>query len=336
MPSGSPIGEGFRTAFRNPAVVLAEIAWRWTFGAATLALMAASFFAYLSTLPVTKAEVLALHSHLQWLVADAIAHIARASIPVLLRITAILLPAVFVLWIAAASLGRAATLKALVPRGDGHSAPPLGFGQKPMRSMVALSFLRSSIALASLIGFFGALIVAAMAAARSGDAGAAVFLAIFAALAVIISVAGSRMNWFLSLATLFAIRDGADSFTALSSAAGLLRRRTATFLTAGAVFGTMRAVLFVLVAVVWALLLSVAGKLPTAASAGLLIATTLAYFAVDDFFCIARLATYVALDEHDRTPPPPASQFVPPTPELPPEVPAVSGPVFPIAGPAAS
>ncbi|MFZ3211271.1 MAG: hypothetical protein WA188_07125 [Terriglobales bacterium] len=45
MVSRSPISEGFRRAFREPTIVLAEIAWRWSFGLAALALVAGSLFA---------------------------------------------------------------------------------------------------------------------------------------------------------------------------------------------------------------------------------------------------------------------------------------------------
>ncbi len=104
MFSEFPISEGFRTAFREPAIVLAEIAWRWSFGLAALALAAGSLFAYLATLPVTGIELLAAaQRHPRWLIADAIGHMLRGG-PRLVMAAAIVLPAIFVLWIAAATL----------------------------------------------------------------------------------------------------------------------------------------------------------------------------------------------------------------------------------------
>jgi hypothetical protein len=309
MTSDSPIGDGLRTAFRNPLIVMAEIAWRWAFGLAVLALVGGSFFAYLNTVPITNVEILALRSHVGWLVADAIGHILHASVPLLLRITAILLPAILLLWVAAASAGRAATLKALLRREEAVAS----------KSMVGVSFLRASVRLASLIAYLGAFIVAGLAAARSGEIRPGILLAIFAVLAVIIGLVRSRVDWFWHLAAIFVVRDGDDAFTAVSRAARLFRRHTGACVIAGAVFGTIRVVLFAFVAISWLLVLSIAGRLPLAPTVVLFSAVTLAYFAVCDFLYIARLAAYVALDEHDRTPPSSVTDLVPPAPELAPK-----------------
>jgi hypothetical protein len=310
MPSPSPISDGFRQAFREPAVVLAEIAWRWAFGLAALALTIACFFAYLNTLTVTRIELLALRSHSPWLVAGAIGHIVYGSGPRLARIAAILLPALFVLWIAAASFGRAATLKALLRRHGIVLGPQLG-----------LNTLRASVTLASLIGYLGALILAGHAAAADGDNRFAIFLLIFVVLATVISIVRSRVNWFFYLAAIFGARDGDETFTAISKAAGLFRRNAGRFLGAGAVFGTIHGVLFAFAAIIWLLLLSLAGNLSASLIVVLLAITTLWYFALCDFLYIARLAAYVAVDEQDRTPPAArvaaAPEPMPPFPEPP-------------------
>jgi hypothetical protein len=111
------------------------------------------------------------------------------------------------------------------------------------------------------------------------------------------------VNWFLYLAAIFAARDGDETFAAIPKAVGLVRRNVGAFLGTGAVFGTIHAVLFAFFAITWLLALSLAGKLPRMPTAIVLVSITLAYFALYDFFSISRLAMYVALDEHDRTPP---------------------------------
>ncbi len=292
MPSSSPIGDGFRQAIRDPALVLAEIAWRWTFGVAALALTIACFSAYLNSLTVSRIEHLALRSHSPWLVVGAIGHILYGSGPHLARIAAILLPSLFVLWIAAASFGRTATLKALLRRDRIALGPQLG-----------LNILRASLTLASLIGYLGALILAGHAAAADGDNRVAIFLLIFVVLATVISIVRSRVNWFFYLAEIFAARDDGETFTAISKAAGLFRRNARRFLGTGAVFGTIHGVLFAFAAIAWLLPLSLTGKLPASVTAVLLATITLSYFALCDFLYIARLAAYIALDEQDRTPP---------------------------------
>lgn len=323
MPAASPINDGFRTAFREPAIALAEIAWRWSFGLAALALAIGSFFAYLDTLPASNVEILALRSRIPWLVADVIGQIARGSGLRLAMAAAIALPAVFVLWIAAATLGRAATLKALLRReGRLALAPQLG-----------LNFLRASVGLASLIGYLGALILAGRAADRGGDARAGILLVVFVVLGTAITMVRSRLNWFLCLGAIPAARDGHDTFTAIGEAAGLFRRHPGMFAGAGAVFGTIHGVLYAFCTVVCLLALSLTDKAPPAATLFLLAVITLAYFAAVDFLYIARLAAYVAIDESDRTPPPVAvaPESLPPAPEPPPmpDLPPVSEPGLP-------
>lgn len=321
MVSESPISRGFRTAFREPAIVLAEIAWRWGFGLAVLALAAGSLFAYLATLPVSKFELMALRGHPRWLIADAIGHILHGS-PRLVMAAAIVLPAIFVLWVAAATIGRAVTLKALLRR-EGRLAfsPHLG-----------LNFLRASVILAALIGYLGAAILAGRAAGTT-DVRPGVFFVVFVVLGTAVAIVRSRVNWFLCLGAIPAARNGHDTFTAISEAAGLFRRHPGRFTGAGALFGTIHGVLFAFCTVVCLLALSLANKVPPAATLFLLAVITLAYFAVVDFLYIARLAAYVAIDESDRTPPPVAvaPESLPPAPEaLPmPDLPPVSDPGLP-------
>ncbi len=322
MGSESPVSEGFRRAFREPAIVLAEIAWRWTFGLAALALAAGSLFAYLAMLPVSKFELLALRGHTRWLIADAAGHILHGG-PRLVRVVAIVLPAIFMLWVAAASLGRAATLKALLRREASVALAPQ-FG---------LNFLRAGVALASVVGCLGAAILAGRAAAGPGGVRPGVFLVIFGALGTAIALVRSRVNWFLCLGAIPAARDGHDTFTAIGEAGGLFRRHPGTFAGAGAVFGTIHGVLFAFTTVVCLLAPSLAGKVPPGVTLFLLAGITLAYFAAVDFLYIARLAAYVAIDEGDRMPPPVAvaPESLPPAPEAPPmpDLPPVSEPGLP-------
>ena len=293
MPSASPIVDGFRRTFRDPAIVLAEIAWRWTFGMAALALAIACFSVYLDTLAVTNIELMALRSHLPWLVADAIGHMLYGSGARLARIAAILLPAMLTLWIALASFGRAATLKALLRLED----------RIPLRPQLGLNILRASVMLGSLIGYVGALIVAGHAASADRTNRPGAFLLVFILLAAAITIVRSRANWFCYLAAIFGARDRDETFTAISKAAGLFRRHTGTFLGVGAVFSTIHAVLFAFATIICLLALSLAGKLPGTVTVLLLAAITLSYFALCDFLYVARLAAYVVLDEQDRTPP---------------------------------
>jgi len=306
MASESPISEGFRTAFREPAIALAEIAWRWTFGLAVLALAIGSLLAYLDTVTVSNAEVLALRGHSLGLIADAIGHILQTGSR-LASAAAIVLPAIFGLWVVAATMGRAATLKALLGREVRIALSP----------QLGLNVLRASVTLASVVGYLGAAILAGRAASDDSSVRMGIFLLAFVVLGGAVTMVRSRVNWFLSLGAIFAARGGRDTFSAVSEAVALFRRHAGKFAGAGAVFGTIHGVLFAFTTVFCLLALSLAGTVPPAATVFLLTVITLAYLAVVDFLDIARLATYVAIDESDRTSPL-AVAPEPPMPTLPP------------------
>jgi hypothetical protein len=298
MASDSPIREGFRTAFRNPVIVLAEIAWRWAFGAAALALIGASFLAYLTTFTVTDVDALELRSHMRRFLVDAIGHILLGSGPLLLRIAAILAPAVFVLWVFIASVGRTATLNALLGRTD----------YIPVRPQFTLNFLRASVLFASFIAYIGALLLAGRAAATADDIRPSIFIVLFVIAGTAIAVIRSRLDWFLSVAAITAARAENDSLGAVNAAVHLFRRRIGIFVSAGAVFRAIHIVLFAVATVLVLLSLSIRSVIDVA----LIIAITLAYFALLDFLHVARLAAYVAIDEIDRRAPPAPTAVEPP------------------------
>lgn len=293
-----PVREGFRTAIYRPAVVLAEVAWRWTFGAAALVLTAAALALYLRTLPVSNIELLIFHGHPRFQLAAALAHAIQGGAG-LLRVVAILIPAVSALWIVAGSIGRAATLKALLPQDDRVSLAPQ-FG---------LNFLRAGMTLASAIAYLGAAIASANFSFRQDVPRPGVFLAIFLLLVFGITMVRSRVNWFLYLGAIFAARDRRDTMGSIADAAALFRRYPGAFIGTGAIFGVLHGFIFVIALTV---ALAVSGSsLPRIAVAVLLSGITLFYCAVCDFLYIARLAGYVALYEGDRTPPPAPVQAVP-------------------------
>src|SRR5712692_12010628 len=114
MKQRSPTLEGFRAIFRQPSFGLAEIAWRWSYGVAAGLLVTFSFLEYLGTLAVTRKERFLLRTRQPVLISQAIAHIFRGSAPRMVAAIIVLALALALAWIGIASLGRAATVKALL------------------------------------------------------------------------------------------------------------------------------------------------------------------------------------------------------------------------------
>src|SRR5579864_7994321 len=112
--SNSPTAAAFRAAFRRPSVSLAEIMWRWSAGGTATALFVFGVLEYLHTLPVTNVELLFLRTRHPYLVAEAIAHILRGSLNRAVMSALLAAFMLALLWVIVASVGRIATVGALL------------------------------------------------------------------------------------------------------------------------------------------------------------------------------------------------------------------------------
>jgi hypothetical protein len=309
----SPTAEGFRAAFRQPSVALAEISWRWVTGACATAVFFFGLVEYLKSLPVTSGELLFLKSRQPYLIGQAIAHILRGSLNrvALAALLAILLLGLF--WIVAGSVGRITTVRALLEyfRSDASRylsatgamndaerelAGNVAKDRLSVRGLFRLNFWRAIAAMAAVLGFVGASIVAGFVSTDANPRPGLAFL-LFLLLAALICIAWSGLNWWLSLASMFAVRDGSDAGGAISAAVSFCRER------AGAVSAvsvwTWLAHLVVLVGgvTIISMPLGLAAILPWRVVLFVTILVALAYFAVADWLYTARLAGYVCIAE---------------------------------------
>ena len=220
-----------------------------------------------------------------------------------------LAPAIAVLWIAAATLGRVITLDALMatpvilseaPRevGDAEPKDPEAFASAPAArphfgQITALHLLRAVFTLAALIAFVGALFLTGLAmAAQNPAAGALVGILV----AAVIGGFWSVVNWFLALAPIWIVREGHSALRSIADSVDFYRRVPGPYVGIASCFGLLRAAAFV-AAFVAALL---ASQATLARSIVLCVVIALIYFAVADFLYIARLAAFVALDESSQ------------------------------------
>lgn len=291
----SPTLEGFAAVLRQPSFGMAEIAWRWSCGLAASFLLFVSIVEYLDTLPVTARDMLLLRSGQPPLVSRALASIFQGSSPRLILAGLILVPALAFAWMILGSLGRAATLKALVQyfRDDVIARD---VGGTPVRSLVGLNFFRLAASFAAIIGCLGAILLGGAASTPKHPAPGSAFLIVLTT-AMLVWLAWSTVNWFLSLSSVFVVADGQDTFGALSSAVSLCRSRAGSVFAAGTWFGLAHLTAFFVATSVVAFPLAFLGVLPAAVVFGGVLLVTLLYFAVADFLYVGRLAAYVAIVE---------------------------------------
>src|SRR5579863_2025583 len=239
----SPTLEGFRAALRRPLFTFAEISWRWTIGATSCALVLYGFFEYLNTLPVSKRDAALLASRQPALVGRAIAHIFRGSMNRAVLAASCAGLALSLFWMVAASIGRATTVRALldyfrekfaseVSNGDSEHDELTEAHEKTTSflSLIGLNFLRVVLVLAALLAVVGTAILAGLASSKVNPQPGLVFVLFLPAAALICSI-WSMLSWLLSLARVFAIRDGQDAMGALFAAIDYCQYRC--FLAAG-------------------------------------------------------------------------------------------------------
>jgi hypothetical protein len=337
MPRVSPTAEGFRAAFRRPSFTLAEITWRWVVGATATALFFFGLFEFLNTLPVSKSEMLFLRSRQPYLVAQAILHILRGGLSraVLSMLVAVLL--MTLLWMIAGSLGRIATVRALIEYfrtdiarklsagsgtegrelvdGSSLSLSPSTYRGNSFQPLASLNFLRAAVVLAMISGFMGAAILAGFASPKAHPRPGLAFV-LFLPMAALIGLVGWALNWLLSLAGIFAVRDDDDAVGAISAAVALCGERTGAVLAVSSWTGLAHLVAFVGATIAVSMPLGLMPVVPWRLAMLAMLAVTLVYFALADWLYMARLAGYVCITETPEAllaplppvppPPPPA------------------------------
>jgi hypothetical protein len=313
----SPTAEGFRAVFRQPSLTLAEISWRWITGATATALLFFGLFEYLDSLPVTNGELLFLRSRQPYLVGQAIAHILRGSLNRVVLAALLAMMMLGLIWIVAASLGRIATVRAMIDHfrrdvgrrvaastAENDSEKSVARDRAidgawqvgPMHSLFRLNFLRAIVAVAAIFGFLGASILAGFASPDANPRPGLAFL-LFLPLAALVCVAWFGLNWLLSLAALFAVRDGADAVGAISAAVNFCRERTGAIFAVSTWTGLAHLVAFVGVMTVISMPLGFTPILPWRLVVFGMILVALAYFVLADWLYTARLAGYVCIAE---------------------------------------
>jgi len=303
MKPRSPTLEGFRAILRRPSFGLAEIAWRWSFGTAAGILLMFSFFEYLDTLPVSKGDLLLLRTTQPVLISRALLHIFRGSAFRIVETAVVLALTLGVAWIVVASLARAATIKALLAyfREGDTSTPTRRETPWRFRSLFMLNSFRLGVTLAAAVGCVAALLLGKVAS-RPTDPAPGSALLITLMVTMLVGFTWSTLNWFLSLAPIFVVADGQDTFGAIAAAVDLCRTRSGSIFAAGTCFGLAHITALVVASSAVAFPLGFAAVLPTGVVLGGVLLVTLLCFAVTDFLYIGRLAAYVAIVEMPDAP----------------------------------
>ena len=303
MMARSPLRYGWRVLMRAPAAVLAEIAWRWTFGVAFWATLYYGFREYFATVEISRAEYVLMRSlePMTWMAVSV--RVLVAIVSGLHVIGPVIIPALAILWIALAGIGRVATVRALVDC-DPHTN---------WMSTVVLHAFRVVFVFAALAAFFGCgILIDELVGDPAQHFAAAVLLTTIAL--VLVATLWSVVNWFFSLAAIFTARDGSGFLRSLTEATSFYRQKSDALFSIGFGFGLMRTALVIVATVISLIPIARYGTSHVGFTVLIVVTASLAYFVLADALSLWRLAAYIGLLEPEPEPPVVAAPEPPPEP----------------------
>jgi hypothetical protein len=293
----TPFRDGFAALGHEPALLAAELAWRWCFGFSALVLGVVSIGLYLDSLKVSRADQFLLGTVQPQLLAEALRHIFRGSLSRFLLEQAALILGLTLLWSFASAVGRAATLRRLVAMFSSSDEPEAT--EWHFRSIFLLQLMRAmwtQIALAVGIVLF---LYGSAMAGRERPFAAALSISFGVGFAALV---GFYLNWYLGIAPLFCIRNGVGARDAVDQALSFSAAHSGRLLLMGVGFFVLR---LVWAGTMWLVLLaplSLEGKINDRWIGLLMAMIVLVYFAGADLLKLARWGSYVSLAYEDSRP----------------------------------
>jgi len=285
--------EGFRILRGDPALFAMELLWRWSFG---LALLALSFMAYAhlrQAVFLSDADEVALNGQDPFAVASAATGLITQALPLLLRTLAQVFSVAAVVWIAAAALGRGIITRMMVRSFASGYGVRIAPDAPRWTSFAILKFARVLMLLILAIGYFGGTFMATLVSGPEPNV--LVSGLIVCASLAISSVVWSYVNWVLSLAPIFVVRDGLAPLDSVVAAIAFIGR-SRSHLTAIALWNsTWRGVAATVISLAGVFSVGLRVALPPWTITVLLALETLVYLVVSDGFMLARLGAYASV-----------------------------------------
>ena len=277
-----------------PALLGMEMLWRWSFGLGLLALTVVAYAHLRPALMVSDGEALNLQDPAAF--AESASNLIVPMLPLLAKTAAQVFCAAAVLWAGISALGRGVITRTVVDRLAKERGVTIVPDAPRWASFAMLQSARVVMLLILVIGYLGGAFLSALVG--GGQNVFATALIIFSSLAVS-SIVWSYVNWVLSLAPLFVVRDGMSALNATVEAVDFIRRHRSQLRTIALRNSSLRGVAAVLITLAGVVTAALSG-LPAWITTVLLTLETLAYLVVSDVFLLARLAAYASVAVSER------------------------------------
>ncbi len=284
MNHSSPIRAGFAAIHQKPMVVAIEIAWRWTFGLIATVLLWLGARAFAAGLRLSEGDEQALRGHDPTTIVASLMHILQQPgvLQNFFSIAATIAIPSAVIWIAAATLGRVATLKKLTGISDVNA-----------KAIFAFTTARVILLIGAVLAWYAWMLVCAAITMASAEPNYPLYLLLSMLALPVIALIWGLLNWLLSLAPVCAIRNNGGPWEVYRKTVQRVRERRSEFISISSWLGLPR--LFAMgIALTIAIIFLVAIDSVLAGSVALTL-ITLAYCAFADYLYVVRLAAYAQI-----------------------------------------
>jgi hypothetical protein len=276
----NPVNESLRAVWRDPGLLLIEIVWRWSFGAAAFLLLFVGVMRLLGSIHVSETDAAAWRSNSPTVMAQALANMLLDSGPKMAAMAARVLPAITLLWIGLAAAGRTLALNRL------------GRGTVSFRNILALHSARALLVWVGAASLTAATLFAAGVSMEGAETNYFLYYALVFWSVVLIGGLWAMGNWYLSLAPLCSLQTGAGLLKSTLQAVRLGKAQTGDLGGISLIFGILRLIALAIAFVLCVLPSGLMGTWPRSYTTWV-VAVSLAYFAVADFLYLARMTAYL-------------------------------------------
>ncbi|HJX00193.1 MAG TPA: hypothetical protein VJ453_08525 [Terriglobales bacterium] len=279
--SRNTLTEGIREVFRDPALLLIEIGWRWTFGVIAVLLFGPSIFRILDKIKLDPRGLDTLTTVNPLQLGRQIGATLPAFGAALLRVVLVAGVILIIFWVILSALGRNATL----------ARPALMHGRNAgLRTSFASSLSRVLVTIACAVTCLLTATVAAFIAStlsRNALPNFGLIAAISLVALLLVGGVGFTLNWLLSLAPLF----GADQWHSCVADTVKFVRCCRDELLEISIVSTVIGAAWLIVSLLLSFAVASVVRSPRMLLADLL-AIALLYFLGADFLYVARLVAY--------------------------------------------
>jgi hypothetical protein len=285
MSQSGALRHGFKRVWNDPLTFGAELAWRWSFAAALIAVILYATGLFLKSLPVTDRDLFGLSGIIPGLYLQALASIFRGSGPKMVRLVVVVFFGGSVLWLLSSSWARAATVANLRNR------------RLNVSQISRFNLLHWLLTLLAFVAYAGAFVLAFNMAQTALSRNVGTFYLVLLPMWLLITFVRSTLGWWISLAPF--VEESASVWRTLLAAADLARERATQFAWVNFALGGLRMAIFV---AAWTLGLSavlVLAELPSAYAYVALILVVMTYSAIKHWINTWQLAAYVRVSEWD-------------------------------------